>query len=62
MAPKLSALMGLMAFACVLLSTFFGVSFVSDWLLDAAQVLFVVAIVVFGGYIFLGVIGDAGTV
>ena len=62
MAPKLSALMGLTAFACVLLSTFFGVSFVSDWLLDAAQVLFVVAIVVFGGYIFLGVIGDAGTV
>ena len=62
MAPKFSAALGLIAFACVLLSTLFGVTPFADWLLNAAEALFIVAIIIFGGYIVLGVIGDAGTV
>jgi hypothetical protein len=62
MVPKLSAVLAVTAAMCILLSAFFGVSNFSDWLLDAAQALFIVAILMFGGYVVLGVIGDAGTV
>ena len=62
MVPKFSAALGLIAFGCVLLSTLFGVTPLADWLLNAAEALFIIAIVMFGGYIILGVIGDAGTV
>jgi hypothetical protein len=62
MPPKLAAVLAVLAVACILLSTVFGVSPVSNWLLDAAEGLFIVAILVFGGYVVLGIIGDAGTV
>jgi hypothetical protein len=62
MPPKLAALLGILAVFCVLLSTVFGVSHLSDWLLDAAIALFALAVLIFGGYVILGVIGDAGTV
>ncbi len=61
-APKLAALLGIAAVACMLLSTVLGVSNFSNWLLNAALGFFVVAIVIFGGYVILGIIGDAGTV
>jgi hypothetical protein len=61
MVPKLSAVLAVIAGMCILLSAFFGTSIFSDWLLNAAEALFVVAILMFGGYVVLGVIGDAGT-
>lgn len=62
MVPKLAALLAFIAVGCVLLSTLFGVSHLSDWLLDAAQALFVLAIVIFGGYVISGIIQDARAV
>jgi hypothetical protein len=62
MPSKLAAVLAVAAVACILLSTVFGVSPVSNWLLDAAEGLFIVAILIFGGYVVLGIIGDAGTV
>jgi hypothetical protein len=62
MPSKLAAVLAVLAFFCILLSTVFGVSHLSDWLLEAAGTLFIVAIVIFGGYVILGIIGDAGTV
>ena len=59
MPPKLAALLAVAGVLCVLLSTVFGVSRFSDWLLDAAQGLFVVAIVIFGAYVISGIIRDA---
>ncbi len=61
-APKLAAILGIVAIGCILLSTVLGVSNVSTWLLNAALGFFVVAIAIFGGYVILGIIGDAGTV
>jgi hypothetical protein len=62
MPPKIAAIFALAAVGCVFLSTIFGVSYVSDWLIDAAEVFFAVAVLVFGSYVILGIIGDAGTV
>jgi len=61
-APKLASLFAIVAVGCILLSTLFGVSNFSNWLLNVALGFFVVAIVTFGGYVILGIIGDAGTV
>lgn len=61
-APKLAAIIGIAAVGCIVLSTVLGVSNVSTWLLNAALGFFVVAMVIFGGYVILGIIGDAGTV
>jgi hypothetical protein len=62
MPSKLAAALAVLAVFCILLSTVFGVSHLSDWLLDAAEGLFIIAIIIFGGYVILGIIGDAGTV
>lgn len=62
MVPKISAILAVIAGLCIVLSAFVGVSNLSDWLLDAATAFFAVAVVIFGGYVVLGVIGDAGTV
>jgi hypothetical protein len=59
MAPKLAALLAVAAVICIMLSTLFGVSSLSDWLLDAAQGLFVIAIIIFGAYVISGIIRDA---
>ncbi len=61
-APKLAAIFGIAAIGCILLTTVLGVSNFSAWLLNAALSFFVVAIVIFGSYVILGIIGDAGTV
>jgi hypothetical protein len=59
MPPKLAALLAVAGVICILLSTVFGVSQVSDWLLYAAEGLFVVAIVIFAAYVISGIIRDA---
>ncbi len=61
-APKLAAMLGIAAVGCILQSTVLGVSNFSTWLLNAALGFFLIAIVIFGGYVILGIIGDAGTV
>lgn len=57
--PKIAALLAVAGVLAVLLSTVFGVATLSDWLLDAAQGLFVAAALVFTFYILSGVIRDA---
>lgn len=59
MPPKLAALFAVAAVIFILLSTLFGVSQLSDWLLDAAQGLLIVAIIIFGAYVISGIIRDA---
>jgi hypothetical protein len=59
MLPKLPALLAVAGFLCILLSTVFGVSHSSEWLLDAAQGFFLLGIVVFAAYIFSGIVRDA---
>jgi hypothetical protein len=59
MAPKLATVLALVAVACVLLSTVFGVSHLSEWLLDAAQGLFVIAFIIFAVYVVSGIVRDA---
>lgn len=62
MPAKLAAVLAVAACACILLSTLFGVSALSDWLLDGAQALFVIAIIVFTVYVVAGIIRDARAV
>jgi len=59
MPSKLAALLAIAGVVCILLSTLFGVSELSDWLLDAAQAFFVVGAIIFAAYIFSGIIRDA---
>jgi len=59
MAPIVALASAIAGGLCILLSTIFGVSALSDWLLFAAQALFVVAAVVFGIYVVSGIIKDA---
>jgi uncharacterized membrane protein YtjA (UPF0391 family) len=59
MPAKLAAVLAVAGVVCILLSTLFGVSRLSDWLLDGAQALFVLAVVIFTAYIFSGIIRDA---
>jgi hypothetical protein len=59
MPPKLAALLAAAGALCVLLSTFFGVTPVSDWLILAAQIFFATAIVIFAAYVITGIIRDA---
>ena len=58
MPPKIAALLAISAVACILLSTVFGVSHLSDWLLDGAQGLFILAIIIFASYVVSGIISD----
>jgi hypothetical protein len=58
MPSKLAALLAVAAVTCILLSTVFGVSHLSDWLLDGAQGFFILAIIIFGGYVIFGIIRD----
>jgi len=59
MPAKLAAILAVAGVVCILLSTLFGVSRLSDRLLDGAQALFIVAVVIFTAYIFFGIIRDA---
>ena len=59
MAAKLAAVLAVAGGLCILLSTLFGVSRLSDWLIDGTQALFIVAVVIFTAYIFSGIIRDA---
>ena len=59
MPAKLAAILAVAAVLCILLSTLFGVSALSGWLLDGAQGLFGIAIIIFTAYIFSGIIRDA---
>jgi len=59
MPAKVAIVLAVAGVVCILLSTLFGVSRLSDWLIDGAQALFVVAVVIFTAYIFSGIIRDA---
>lgn len=58
MSPMIAALLAVAGVFCILLSTLFGVSPISDWLLDASQILFVLGVLVFTIYIIAGLIDD----
>ena len=57
--PLLAALSAVGAVLCILLSTLFGVSHLSDGLLNGAEVLFVFGVVLFTIYVLSGIISDA---
>jgi len=57
--PMLAVLCAVAGILCIVLSTLFGVSHFSDWLLDAGQGFFLLGVVVFSVYIFSGIIRDA---
>jgi hypothetical protein len=59
MPPKFAALFAAIGAACVLLSTLFGVSQFSDWLIFAAQGFLAVAVIVFMAYVIAGIVRDA---
>lgn len=59
MPAKLAAVLAIAGLVCILLSTLFGVSRLSDWLIDGAQALFIVAVIIFTAYVFSGIIRDA---
>ena len=61
MPPKVAALLAVAGILCILLSTMFGVSPLSNLLLYAAQVLLVLGAIVFTVYILSGIIRDART-
>jgi hypothetical protein len=61
MPPKVATLLEVAGILCILLSTMFGVSPFSNWLLYAAQVLLGLGALVFTVYIFSGIIRDART-
>jgi hypothetical protein len=60
--PKIAALLAVAGVLSILLSTVFGVAPLSDWLLDAAQAFFALAVLVFTVYIFSGLIRDSGAI
>jgi hypothetical protein len=60
--PKIAALLAVAGVLSILLSTVFGVAALSDWLLDAAQGFFALAVLVFTVYIFSGLIRDSGAI
>lgn len=57
--PKAATLLGVAGIICVLLTTFFGVSVFSDWLLITAQILLASGVIIFFAYIIYGIISDA---
>jgi hypothetical protein len=59
MPPKVATLLAVAGILCILLSTMFGVSPFSNWLLYAAQVLLALGAIVFTVYILFGIIRDA---
>ena len=59
MPVKLAALLAVAGGLFVLLSTFFGVTPLSDWMIFGAQVSFAAAIVIFSAYVIVGIIRDA---
>jgi len=60
--PKIAALLAVAGIISILLSTVFGVAVLSDWLLDAAQAFFALAVLVFTVYVLSGLIRDAGAI
>jgi hypothetical protein len=59
MPPKVATLLAVAGVLCILLSTMFGVSPFSNWLLYAAQALLGLGALVFTVYILFGIISDA---
>jgi hypothetical protein len=59
MPPKVATLLAVAGILCVLLSTMFGVTPVSNWFLYAAQVLLALGAIVLTVYILSGIIRDA---
>jgi len=58
MPPKAATLLAVAGILCILLSTLFGVSALSDWLLVAAQGLLLLGFIVFTVYILSGIVRD----
>lgn len=59
MPPKVAALLAVVGVICVLLTTFFGVTEFSNWLLIAAQALLASGVVIFLLYVICGIARDA---
>ena len=59
MPSMVAAVFAIAAVVCILLSSLFGVSHLSEWLFDGAQGLFILAIIIFAGYVISGIIRDA---
>jgi len=57
--PLLAALSAVAGVLCILLSSLFGVSDLSDWLLNAAEALFILGVVIFTVYVLSGIVSDA---
>jgi drug/metabolite transporter (DMT)-like permease len=57
--PKIALLLAVAGVLCIVLSTLFGVSALSDWLLLAAQALLALGAALFTVYVAFGVIRDA---
>ena len=60
--PLIALLCAVAGGACILLSTLFGVSDFSDQLLTAAISFFVMGVIIFTLYIWVGIIRDAQNV
>jgi hypothetical protein len=56
--PLLALLFAIGGVLCILLSTLFGVSHFADLLLNAAEGLFALGVIVFTVYVLSGIIGD----
>lgn len=59
MPPKVATLLAVAGILCIVLSTMFGVSPISNWLLYAAQAFLALGAFVFTVYILSGIIRDA---
>jgi len=57
-APWIAAVLVAVGLACLVLSAFLGVIPTSDYALDAAQISFILAGVIFLGYMAIGLVTD----
>lgn len=57
--PKIATLLAVAGILSIFLSTLFGVSALSDWLLVAAQALLLLGFIVFTVYILIGIVRAA---
>ena len=57
--PLLAVLSAIGGILCILLSALFGVSDLSDWLLNAAEGLFALGVIIFTVHVLSGIVSDA---
>jgi len=57
--PLLAALSAVAGILCILVSSLLGLSDMADWLLTAAEALFVLGVILFTVYVLSGIVSDA---